>query len=179
LCNFILSTNAKFTRLTICLHPRHHHHHVARAISKCIDILVHGRRSCGRCHCLDSGGPLSLCIPLSSTFDIISHAADFAPADADLRALCVCVLCEPPARLSVYPSSPPQPIAHNGVCHLVIANYLHTLYGLAQFEAQIARALSAERESEPVLMLAAIPMTMTLMRKCVCIALYTISRLIE
>jgi len=92
---------------------------------------------------------------------------------------CVCVLCEPPTRLSVYPSSPPQPIAHNGVCHLVIANYLHTLYGLAQFEAQIARALSAKRESEPVLMLAAIPMTMTLMRKCVCIALYTISRLIE
>jgi hypothetical protein len=128
---------------------------------------VHGRR-CGRCHCLDSGGPL--CASLSHPLLISSLTLLISRQLMLIYARCVCFMraARPPACLSIISAQ------HNGVCH----RKLPLAHGLAQFEAQIASERFQRSERARVnllLMLAAIPMTMTLMRKCVCIALYTIS----
>lgn len=144
--------------------------------------LVQGRRW-GRCQCLDSGGWLSRC--LIHFWYHLSHAADFAPQLMLIYAHAVRVFyasTHPPIRMSIHHLrlSP----AHSGVSSW----QLH--YPVYMVLPNLRRKLRALSASEWTCSdeLAAIPMTMTLMRaserdECVCIALYALSlplyRLIE
>lgn len=107
-----------------------------------IDILEHGRR-CGQCHCLDFGGALS--IPLIHFWYHLSRCWFRASWCWFTRA--VCVLCEPPARLPVYPSSPPQPSTQRWVSSQT--TLARCMYMVLPNLRRKLRTLSAKRASEP------------------------------